>query len=87
MSGSVTCRFTREQRLRASFQQELANFEKDEFLPAWDRLLGRQQATLERIGIPLMFETSEVETRRQQQQIINILEGLMGSKETRNMNR
>ncbi|PVF96319.1 hypothetical protein CPB86DRAFT_684780, partial [Serendipita vermifera] len=63
------------ERLRNSFQKEIADFEKDEFLPAWEILLGRQQATLERIGIPLMYETNDVEARRQQQQIMNVLEG------------
>jgi len=65
------------QRLKASFQKELSELEQDEFLPAWDRLLGRQQSTLERMEVPFMFKTTDPDERRRQQQVINVLEGLM----------
>jgi hypothetical protein len=51
--------------------------EQEEFLLAWDKLLSRQQATLERMNIPLMFETSDPEERRKQQRIVNVLQALI----------
>jgi hypothetical protein len=64
------------QRLQLEFQRELFDLEQDEFLPEWDRLLQQQQATLYRIGVPLMVETTEPEERNQQQQIVAVLERL-----------
>lgn len=67
------------QRLQLAFQRELFDLEHDDFLPEWDRLLHRQQATLERIGVPLMSDTTEPEDRNQQQQIVAVLESLMSA--------
>ncbi|KAG8852875.1 hypothetical protein FRB91_005813 [Serendipita sp. 411] len=65
------------ERLTLQFQKELSELERDEFLPAYDRLLSRQQATLQRMGIPWMFETDDETERNRQQQLMTVIEGLL----------
>lgn len=41
-----------------SFRAELAKFDRERVLPAWDGLVTKQQAALEVLGVPAMFPTT-----------------------------
>ncbi|KAJ8481581.1 hypothetical protein ONZ51_g5892 [Trametes cubensis] len=45
--------------LTDSFRAELAKFDRERILPAWDGLLTKQQAALESLGVPAMFPTTQ----------------------------
>ncbi|KAI9063425.1 alpha/beta-hydrolase, partial [Trametes sanguinea] len=56
-----------------SFRAELAKFDRERVLPAWDGLLTKQQAALESLGVPAMFPTThkaDREVRAQSRQVI-----------------
>lgn len=42
-----------------SFEKELDKFDKERVLPAWDALISRQQAALDKLGVPSMFVSKE----------------------------
>ena len=44
--------------MASTFKRELARFDSDRVLPAWDGLLAKQQNTLESLGVPTMFSTT-----------------------------
>lgn len=45
--------------MKQVFEAELKKFDRERVLPAWDGLIARQQATLERLGVPAMSMTDE----------------------------
>ena len=45
--------------MRQVFEEELTKFDRERVMPAWDGLVARQQAALERLGVPSMFVTEE----------------------------
>ncbi|KAF9057490.1 hypothetical protein BJ165DRAFT_1420760 [Panaeolus papilionaceus] len=63
-----------------SFKKEIARFDVDRVLPAWDGLVSRQQQELAQLNLPTMFITTENEDRERQQQVINVLENIIGQK-------
>ena len=46
------------QNMTSTFKRELARFDSERVLPAWDGLLAKQQNTLESLGVPTMFSTT-----------------------------
>lgn len=43
--------------MRQRFEKELQAFDRERVIPAWDRLIAKQQAALEALGVPAMFVT------------------------------
>ncbi|KAL5530036.1 hypothetical protein ACEPAF_6293 [Sanghuangporus sanghuang] len=69
--------------MKQVFENELNKFDRERVMPAWGGLIARQQATLEELGVPAMFVTSEKPDMERQQRIIQVLEGIVGpSQET-----
>lgn len=44
--------------MNTAFKRELAKFDSERVLPAWDGLLSKQQTALENLGVPTMFTTT-----------------------------
>ncbi|KAL7282045.1 hypothetical protein ACG7TL_003512 [Trametes sanguinea] len=73
-----------------SFRAELAKFDRERVLPAWDGLLTKQQAALESLGVPAMFPTTQTADRERQQEIMQVLGRIVkneGSHPTRSPDR
>ncbi|PIL36690.1 hypothetical protein GSI_00379 [Ganoderma sinense ZZ0214-1] len=66
-----------------SFRAELAKFDRERVLPAWDGLVTKQQATLEALGVPAMFPTTLDTDRQRQQKIVQVLGEIVGSERSR----
>jgi len=64
--------------MRQGFERELAKFDKDRVLLVWDGLITRQQAALESLGVPTMFNTTTGLDRERQQRVVQVLEGITG---------
>ncbi|KAH9894168.1 hypothetical protein C8Q73DRAFT_694767 [Cubamyces lactineus] len=76
--------------LTDSFRAELAKFDRERILPAWDGLLTKQQAALESLGVPAMFPTAQQADRERQQEIMQVLGRIVkneGSHTTRSPGR
>ncbi|CAL1702086.1 unnamed protein product [Somion occarium] len=58
-----------------NFRRELAQFDLQRALPAWDGLLAKQQTALETLGVPTIFATSSKADRERQQRVIQVLTG------------
>ncbi|PPQ79566.1 hypothetical protein CVT25_003448 [Psilocybe cyanescens] len=63
-----------------AFKKEIQKFDSERALPAWDGLVSRQQLELSQIDVPTMFVTGNVEDRQRQQQVVGLLETLLGPK-------
>ncbi|KAF9535017.1 hypothetical protein CPB83DRAFT_755092, partial [Crepidotus variabilis] len=61
------------------FKKELQKFDHERVLPAWEGLVSRQQQELEGLHVPSMFLTGVREDRERQQQIMQVLETVVGS--------
>ncbi|KAF9451997.1 hypothetical protein P691DRAFT_756746 [Macrolepiota fuliginosa MF-IS2] len=59
-------------------KKELRRFDRDRALPAWDSLVSRQQAKLQRLQVPTMHITSDPSVRELQQRVIQLLTSIMG---------
>ncbi|KAF7980885.1 hypothetical protein HWV62_36057 [Athelia sp. TMB] len=57
--------------LSDAYRHELAKFDKERVLVAWDGLTAKQQAALEKMGVPTMFVT-DVKTHREVNEITQI---------------
>ncbi|KAL5507865.1 hypothetical protein ACEPAH_5483 [Sanghuangporus vaninii] len=69
--------------MKQVFENELNKFDRERVMPAWEGLITRQQAALEKLGVPAMFVSSEKPDMERQQRIIQVLEGIVGpSQET-----
>lgn len=44
--------------MSTAFKRELAKFDSERALPAWDGLLTKQQIAMESLGVPTMFSTT-----------------------------
>lgn len=44
--------------MRQVFEKELIKFDQERVMTAWDGLIARQQAALEKLNVPAMFTTS-----------------------------
>ncbi|KAF7301589.1 hypothetical protein MIND_00724400 [Mycena indigotica] len=64
-----------------AYEKELKQFDSDRALPAWDALVAKQQTTLAQLGLPSMFLTTEKSDRERQHRIIQVVEGIVSSKE------
>ncbi|EJD54092.1 hypothetical protein AURDEDRAFT_180435 [Auricularia subglabra TFB-10046 SS5] len=60
------------------FEKELLKFDKEQVLKAWDALVAKQQAELEKLGVPTMFVTEVQADREKQQRVVQVLEGIFG---------
>ncbi|KAI8985001.1 hypothetical protein BD414DRAFT_578750 [Trametes punicea] len=72
--------------LTDSFRSELAGFDRERVLAAWDGLLTKQQAALESLRVPAMFPTTMKADRERQQEIMQVLDRIVkneGSHPTR----
>ncbi|KAL5527778.1 hypothetical protein ACEPAG_6579 [Sanghuangporus baumii] len=65
--------------MKQVFENELNKFDRERVMPAWEGLIARQQAALEKLGVPAMFITSEKLDMERQQRIIQVLEGIVGT--------
>ena len=45
--------------MRQVFENELNKFDRERVVPAWEGVIARQQAALEKLGVPAMFTSSE----------------------------
>ncbi|KAH9482456.1 hypothetical protein JR316_0004556 [Psilocybe cubensis] len=63
-----------------AFKKEIQKFDIERVLPAWDGLISRQQLELSQMGVPTMFVTANVDDRQRQQQVVGLLETLLGPK-------
>ena len=52
------------QMMTEGFRRELQKFDTERALPAWDGLIKKQQTTLESLGVPSMFPTTDAEDRK-----------------------
>ncbi|KAF8974712.1 hypothetical protein BDZ97DRAFT_45472 [Flammula alnicola] len=68
------------QMVTDAFKKEIYRFDHERVIPAWDGLVSRQQNELAQIGVPTMFGTSDVQDREKQQQVISLLENIVGPK-------
>ncbi|KAL5487653.1 hypothetical protein ACEPAI_5761 [Sanghuangporus weigelae] len=64
--------------MKQVFENELNKFDRERVMPAWEGLIARQQAALEKMGVPAMFVTSEKPDMERQQRIVQVLEGIVG---------
>ncbi|TFK43303.1 hypothetical protein BDQ12DRAFT_172722 [Crucibulum laeve] len=62
--------------INATFKKEMGQFDRDRALPAWDGLVSKQQAALDRLGVPTMFVTQESAARERQQRVMKVLDGV-----------
>ncbi|KAJ7367879.1 hypothetical protein DFH08DRAFT_829662 [Mycena albidolilacea] len=62
-----------------AYERELARFDRERALPAWDGLVTSQQAALAQLRVPTMFPTAVKGSRERQQKVIQVLEGIMGT--------
>ncbi|KAF8211554.1 hypothetical protein K438DRAFT_1807509 [Mycena galopus ATCC 62051] len=62
-----------------AYERELARFDRERVLPAWDGLVTSQQATLAQLRVPTMFPTAVKGDRERQQRVIQVLEGIVGA--------
>ncbi|KAF9520756.1 hypothetical protein BS47DRAFT_1481137 [Hydnum rufescens UP504] len=59
--------------MSAEFDKELDKYDRERVLVAWDELVERQQESLEKLGFPAMYVTSDQAERTKQQRIIQII--------------
>lgn len=59
--------------MSADFDKELEKYDKERVLVAWDALIERQQESLEKLGFPAMYVTSNPAERTKQQRIIQVI--------------
>ena len=50
--------------LTDAFKKEMDKFDRDRVIPAWDRLVSRQQMELAHSHVPTMFVTNQAEDRQ-----------------------
>jgi len=62
-----------------AYERELARFDRERALPAWDGLVTNQQAALTQLRVPTMFPTAVKGDRERQQRVIQVLEGIVGT--------
>ncbi|KAF8914147.1 hypothetical protein CPB84DRAFT_1820066 [Gymnopilus junonius] len=63
-----------------AFKKELFKFDLEHVIPAWDGLASRQQLELSQLNVPTMCVTGDNEHLKRQQQVIQLLESLVGPK-------
>ncbi|KAI0662947.1 hypothetical protein C8Q70DRAFT_1050652 [Cubamyces menziesii] len=73
--------------LTDSFRAELAKFDRERILPAWDGLLTKQQAALESLGVPAMFPTTQQADREEVMQVLGRIVKNEGSHTTHSAGR
>jgi hypothetical protein len=61
------------QIMSAEFDKELEKYDRERVLVAWDELVERQQESLEKLGFPAMYVTSDQAERTKQHRIIQII--------------
>ncbi|KAK7061357.1 hypothetical protein R3P38DRAFT_654186 [Favolaschia claudopus] len=62
-----------------AYERDLARFDKERALPAWDGLVTSQQAALAQLRVPTMFPTAIRDDRERQQKVVQVLEGIVGT--------
>jgi len=80
MIGTTVSQHEAEMLIDA-FKKEIDQFDRDRVIPAWDGLVSRQQMELAHSGVPTMFVSNQADDRQRQQQIINVLENILDTKD------
>uniref|UniRef100_A0A0W0G494 Putative alpha/beta-hydrolase n=1 Tax=Moniliophthora roreri TaxID=221103 RepID=A0A0W0G494_MONRR len=62
--------------LNDNYKKEVAKFDRERVIPAWDGLVAQQQEALFSFGVPTMFPASATTDREKQQKVIQVLEAL-----------
>ncbi|CCM04035.1 uncharacterized protein FIBRA_06192 [Fibroporia radiculosa] len=62
-----------------AFRKELRKFDAERVLPAWDGLITKQQAKLESLSVPAMYQTTMSADRERQQRVMQVLNGIVGN--------
>ncbi|EEB94157.1 hypothetical protein MPER_07077, partial [Moniliophthora perniciosa FA553] len=62
--------------LNDNYKKEVAKFDRERVIPAWDGLVAQQQEALSSFGVPTMFSANAAADREKQQRVIRVLEGL-----------
>ncbi|KAK7696589.1 hypothetical protein QCA50_001247 [Cerrena zonata] len=75
MTGGAGLTQFQADSMSTAFKRELAKFDSERALPAWDGLLTKQQIALESLGVPTMFSTTTKTDRERQQRVIQVLSG------------
>ncbi|KZP02217.1 hypothetical protein FIBSPDRAFT_880490, partial [Athelia psychrophila] len=65
--------------LSDAYHNELAKFDKERVLVAWDGLIAKQQAALEKMQVPTMHVTDVKAHRQRQQAVVGVLQGIAGN--------
>ncbi|KAJ6516300.1 hypothetical protein C8R45DRAFT_1087401 [Mycena sanguinolenta] len=65
-----------------AYERELARFDSERVLPAWDGLVTSQQAALAQLRVPTMYPTAVKDDRERQQKVTQVLEGILGTTPT-----
>jgi hypothetical protein len=64
-----------------AYKKEMHTFDTERVMIAWDGLVVKQQAALEKLQVPTMFVTSVKTDRERQQRVVQVLEGISGSED------
>ncbi|KAG8904400.1 hypothetical protein FRB99_001822 [Tulasnella sp. 403] len=65
---------TENDETQNDMERELRRFDVETALPAWDALVKKQQQTMENLGVPMMFPTTDLTSRTRQQRLVRVIE-------------